>query len=75
MDRGTVNDVIAFAGTRIAPHDLVLGDDDGLVVIPRAEAQARLPAALARVKAEHGWEQELLTGRTTLDVFKVPPAA
>jgi regulator of RNase E activity RraA len=74
MDRGTVNDVIAFAGTRVAPHDLVLGDDDGLVVIPHAEAEPRLAAALARVAAEEAWEQELASGRTTLDVFKVPPA-
>ena len=74
MDRGTVNDVIAFAGTRLAPHDLILGDEDGLVVIPRDQAEARLAAALARVEAEAGWEQELATGRTTLDVFKVPPA-
>jgi regulator of RNase E activity RraA len=75
MERGTVNDVIAFAGTRVAPHDIVLGDEDGLVIIPRAEAGAQLPKALARVEAERGWEKELLTGRTTLDVFRVPPAA
>lgn len=75
MERGTVNDVVAFAGVRVAPHDLVLGDDDGLVVIPRDEAEARLQAALARVEAEAGWERELSTGRTTLDVFNVPPAA
>ncbi|MEK0081988.1 RraA family protein [Benzoatithermus flavus] len=74
MDRGTVNDVIAFAGTRVAPHDLVIGDDDGLVVIPRAAAEARLGAALARVAAEEAWERELASGRTTLDVFQVPPA-
>lgn len=74
MDRGTVNDVIAFAGARVAPHDVILGDDDGLVVIPREEAEARLEAALARVSAEQGWERELSTGRTTLDVFAVPGA-
>ena len=71
---GWDNDTIAFAGTRTAPHDLVVGDDDGLVVIPRAEAEPRLAAALARVAAEEAWEQELASGRSTLDVFKVPPA-
>jgi regulator of RNase E activity RraA len=45
-----------------------------LVVIPRDEAEARLAAALARVEAEHGWERELLAGRTTLEVFNVPGA-
>lgn len=75
MDGGVVNEVVAFAGARVSPHDIILGDDDGLVVIPREEAEARLPAALARVEAEQGWERELMTGRTTLDVFNVPGAA
>ena len=74
MDQGIVNEVVSFAGARVAPGDLILGDDDGLVVIPREEAEARLAAALARVQAEHGWEQELMSGRTTLDVFSVPAA-
>lgn len=74
MEGGVVNEVIAFAGARVAPHDIILGDDDGLVVVPREEAEARLAAALARVEAEHGWERELMTGRTTLEVFNVPGA-
>jgi len=74
MDQGVVNEIISFAGARVAPGDIILGDDDGLVVIPREEAEARLDAALARVNAERGWERELTSGRTTLDVFNVPPA-
>jgi 4-hydroxy-4-methyl-2-oxoglutarate aldolase len=74
MEGGAVNEVVTFAGARVAPHDIILGDDDGLVVIPRDEAEARLAAALARVEAEHGWERELLAGRTTLEVFNVPGA-
>lgn len=74
MDQGVVNEVISFAGARVAPGDLILGDDDGLVVIPREEAETRLEAALARVSAEHGWERELMSGRSTLDVFNVPTA-
>jgi len=74
MEGGAVNEVITFAGTLVAPHDIILGDDDGLVVIPRDEAEARLAAALARVEAERGWERELLAGRTTLEVFNVPGA-
>ena len=73
-ERGVVNGPMAFAGALVAPYDLILGDDDGLVVIPRGEAEARLDAALARVRDEEGWERELATGRTTLDVFGVPPA-
>ena len=74
MDRGSVNQPISFGGVLVSPCDLVLGDDDGLVVIPHAEAEERLAAALTRVAAEEAWERELATGRTTVDVFNVPPS-
>ena len=73
-DRGVVNDVIALAGVKVAPGDIVLGDDDGVVIIPSEEAAAKIDAALARVAAEAGWEKELMSGRSTLDVFNIPPA-
>ena len=72
MERGSVNEPIVFGGVPVSPFDLILGDDDGLVIVPRGEAEARLPAALAMVKAEEGWEAALAEGRTTLDVFNVP---
>ena len=75
FDRGTVNDVIAMGGVKVAPGDIVLGDDDGVVIVPRDEAEAKIDAALARVAAEAGWEKELLAGRTTLEVFNIPSAA
>ena len=74
-DRGTVNDVIAMAGVKVAPGDIVLGDDDGVVIVPREEAGAKIEAALKRVAAEAAWEKELSAGRTTLDVFNIPSSA
>lgn len=74
MERGTVNEPIVFGGVPVAPGDLILGDDDGLVVIPRADIEARLEPALANVRAEEEWERALSAGRTTLEVFNVPPA-
>ena len=66
--------MIALSGVKVAPGDIVLGDDDGVVIVPREEAAAKIDAALARVAAEIGWEKELLSGRSTLDVFNIPPA-
>jgi 4-hydroxy-4-methyl-2-oxoglutarate aldolase len=73
-DRGTVNDVIAFAGIKVTPGDIVLGDDDGLVIVPREDAEDKLVPALARVAAEQEWQRELSAGRSTLDVFNIPAA-
>src|SRR5262245_17465252 len=75
MERGAVNGAIVFGGVPVSPHDLVIGDDDGLVFVPHALAEAILPLCLARVQAEAGWEAALAGGKSTLEVFSVPAAA
>jgi 4-hydroxy-4-methyl-2-oxoglutarate aldolase len=72
MERGMVNASIVFGGVQVSTNDLVLGDDDGLVVIPRAEAEQRVHSALSMVKAEKGWKSAISRGRTTLELFQVP---
>ena len=74
MERGSVNETVVFGSVRVSPGDLVVGDDDGLVIVPRAEAAERLPAALAMVRAEKEWEARLARGESTLEVFAVPGA-
>ena len=74
MERGSVNEAVVLGGVRVSPGDLVLGDDDGLVIVPRGEAAERLAAALAMVRAEEGWEARLAKGESTLEVFAVPAA-
>ena len=41
-----------FGGVPVAPGDLIMGDDDGLVVIPRADIEAQLQAALQMVLSQ-----------------------
>jgi regulator of RNase E activity RraA len=74
MSSGAVNRPIVLGGVAVAPGDLILGDDDGLVVIPQGEAEAQLAAAQRMAQAEIDWEAELARGRTTLEVFNVPAA-
>ncbi|CAE6850922.1 4-hydroxy-4-methyl-2-oxoglutarate aldolase/4-carboxy-4-hydroxy-2-oxoadipate aldolase [Paraburkholderia aspalathi] len=49
---GRVNVQIAAAGATVSPGDLVVGDADGVVVIPRAEVPAILEAAQKKLEAE-----------------------
>jgi regulator of RNase E activity RraA len=44
---------ISFGGVRVSPGDLVAGDDDGLVIAPRAQLEATLSRAqeIERVEA------------------------
>ncbi|MGG5812345.1 RraA family protein [Falsiroseomonas sp. CW058] len=49
---GEINVPIAIGGMAIAPGDLVLGDDDGVLCVPRADIEAVLAAAEAKHAAE-----------------------
>jgi 4-hydroxy-4-methyl-2-oxoglutarate aldolase len=53
----------------VRPHDLVLGDDDGLIVIPRNEAEQWLAKARAKLALEQQWDRRLSTGESMLKVF------
>lgn len=72
MERGIVNGPIVFGGVSVSPHDLVVGDDDGLVFVPHGLAEAKLAPCLARISAEAGWEKVLATGQSTVETFGVP---
>lgn len=74
MERGSVNEPVIFGGVPVSPFDLVVADDDGLVIVPRALAAGELEPCLARVEAERKWEAALAEGASTLTTFNVPAA-
>jgi len=73
-ERGAVNCGIVFGGVPVKPGDIVLGDNDGLAVVAREEAETLLPAMQERVRMEAQWAAALETGRSLVDVFSVPEA-
>jgi len=73
-ERGTVNGEIVFGGVTARPGDIVLGDNDGLAIIPAKEAQTLLAQAEERLGMEEEWTSELAKGRSLVDVFSVPAA-
>ncbi|MGE3875365.1 MAG: RraA family protein [Parvibaculaceae bacterium] len=73
-ERGAVNGRIVLGGVAVAPGDIVLGDNDGLAVIPLAEADAVLAAASERLKMEAQWMSGLAAGGTLISTFAVPEA-
>lgn len=70
--RGMVAEIdvpIHCAGVAVAPGDLIVGDVDGLVVVPRAvEAQA-VARAFEKVSSEDRTREELAAGAKLKDVF------
>ncbi|MBP2228154.1 4-hydroxy-4-methyl-2-oxoglutarate aldolase [Azospirillum agricola] len=70
---GTVNTGIACGGVLVSAGDLVVADDDGVVVVPQAQAADTLAKAAAREAAEEGYREKLGEGETTLTILKLHP--
>lgn len=67
--QGAVLATVAFAGGQVAPGDLVLGDDDGLVFVPTLAMRAGLAAAEAKLALESRWIAALEGGAPVAQVF------
>jgi 4-hydroxy-4-methyl-2-oxoglutarate aldolase len=71
--RGVVTAIdvpIECAEVRVESGDLVAGDADGIIVIPRKIEKKVLSIAFDRVKKESETEQALLRGEKLADVFR-----
>ena len=55
---------VSVGGIRVEPGDLLLGDGDGVVVVPAARAAEVLSAAEAIERAEDGIRAEVQAGRS-----------
>jgi len=72
--RGRVTDFnvpVTFAnGTRVAPGDIVFGDVDGVVVIPKAAAEEVVRLAVERVTGENTVRRVIEEGGSAEDAFR-----
>lgn len=67
---GLVNHPICCGGVTVNPGDIVIGDDDGVVVIPRANATEELIRRCHdREQREHEMMEKLRAGVTTVDLL------
>lgn len=66
---GSINEPIVCGGVIVRPGDVVLGDDDGVVVLPVETAADALQAAIARETAELEVMRRLQAGDLTIDIL------
>jgi 4-hydroxy-4-methyl-2-oxoglutarate aldolase len=66
---GSVNVPIVCAGALVHPGDVVIGDDDGVVIVPKLRAAEVAAAAAARETKEAATRKRLAAGELGLDIY------
>ncbi|HXW38283.1 MAG TPA: RraA family protein, partial [Acidimicrobiales bacterium] len=68
-ERGSVGSSVEVAGVRVDPGDWVVGDADGVVVVPGGALADVLAAGRARAEKESGFFDALRRGTTTVELL------
>ena len=63
----SINVPIQCGGVPVHPGDIIVGDDDGVVVVPLKDANEVLEKAKEIMKLEEGWMKKIGDGKTTLE--------
>jgi 4-hydroxy-4-methyl-2-oxoglutarate aldolase len=66
---GSVNIPVVCAGAEVQPGDVVIGDMDGVVVVPRHDAKEVVKASQARLAKEEKAREKLRGGEVGLDFY------
>jgi 4-hydroxy-4-methyl-2-oxoglutarate aldolase len=68
---GSINHPIIFGGILVQPGDLILGDDDGMVVVERLRCEEVLEKSIKRVEAENIKSEKLKAGISSVELNKL----
>ncbi|MGH9209698.1 MAG: 4-carboxy-4-hydroxy-2-oxoadipate aldolase/oxaloacetate decarboxylase [Acidimicrobiales bacterium] len=66
---GSVNVPVVLGSQAVHPGDVVCADEDGVVVVPRAEAAVALELARQRVAREEAARARLAAGELGVDIY------
>lgn len=68
---GAINVPVSCAGVVVQPGDIIVGDADGVVVVPQAHAADVLAKAQAAVVKEQMMRERILKGEYIYDILKL----
>lgn len=69
---GTIDAPIACGGVSVSPGDLIVGDDDGVAVVPLADVDRVLAAAQAAQKREAETIEKIKGGMSSAEILGLP---
>jgi regulator of RNase E activity RraA len=64
-----IDEPVMCAGVKVSPGDLVFGDADGVVVVPKALEEQVVAQALKKIASEEATSAALLAGASLAEVF------
>jgi regulator of RNase E activity RraA len=64
---GQINQPISCGGVIVNPGDIIVGDEDGVVVVRKEEAAEILTRTHARMELERTWFEQIARGETILE--------
>jgi 4-hydroxy-4-methyl-2-oxoglutarate aldolase len=67
---GSINHPISFGGIIVHPGDIILGDDDGVVIVPREEASEVVKKAQERESKEAKAMGLIREGKCLLEIYE-----
>lgn len=71
---GVVDGIASVGGVPVRPGDIVLGDADGVVVVPLERAEEVLEAAQAHLLKEEAWIRKIHDGVSIAQMYSLPSA-
>lgn len=68
-----LNVPVSCAGVAVLPGDIIVGDDDGVVVVPAKRAAEVLEESSQRLTTEQDWYRRLEAGESTVRLLGLRP--
>jgi len=62
-----INVPVQCGGMPVMPGDLIIGDDDGVAVVPHGQLKEVYEESVERMKKEKSWIRDINKGRSSLD--------
>ena len=69
LEGGTLNKSIVIGGITINPGDIIVGDRDGVVVVPKELLAETIEKAKAREIREESIREQLRQGKTSIEIY------